>query len=206
MKEIWKDIEGYEGRYQVSNLGNVRRLAYTFTAKNVHGGLSTYRLKEKPVNQFPNYKGYLSVALPKTDSKDHHHAFVHRLVALAFIPNPQNLPQVNHIDENKTNNRVDNLEWCTCKQNVNWGRWREKQSNAHKLKGAKAVAQFDKDGHLLAVYNSITIAETINGCKHISTVANGDRFTADGYVWRFVPNANPKKLYADFDEYIKPKA
>ncbi len=106
MKEIWKDIEGYEGLYQVSNLGDVRSLKYA-------GGNKVKILKQGNVN------GYKRVSLHKNNKQKNY--FVHRLVAMTFIPNPNNLPLVNHKDENKTNNSVDNLEWCTQKYNINYG-------------------------------------------------------------------------------------
>ena len=110
-KEIWKDIKGYEGLYQVSNLGRVKSLP----RKN--------HPKEEFRNLSPDSKGYLRVNLFKNNKGKTHK--VHRLVAEAFIPNPNNYPQVNHKDENKANNNVDNLEWCTNKYNVNYGHCRD---------------------------------------------------------------------------------
>ena len=110
MEEIWKDIKGYECIYQVSNLGNVKSLDRLST--------NGRRLKGKLLAK-TNSKGYIKVTLTnknKSDNRD-----IHRLVAQAFIPNPENKPQVNHIDEDKTNNTVDNLEWCTAKENINHG-------------------------------------------------------------------------------------
>lgn len=99
----WKDVPGYEGLYQVSNFGEVRSLFYR--------GKENVRVLKPAANK----KGYLHVVLSK-DGKTYT-AQVHRLVAIAFIPNPNKLPVVNHIDWNKQNNRVDNLEWCTVKYN-----------------------------------------------------------------------------------------
>lgn len=112
MAEIWKDIAGYEGLYQVSNLGNVKRLT-----KYTKGG---YIQKEKILKQRLNYKGRCTIGL--TDRNKITKRFqVHRLVGLAFLPNPNNLPQINHIDEDPTNNWVDNLEWCDNKYNALYG-------------------------------------------------------------------------------------
>lgn len=97
--EIWKPIKGYEGQYDVSNLGNIRSLSYHQTEKI------------KKLSPFPDKKGYLQVDLRKRSIK------VHRIVAETFIPNPENKQQINHIDGNKSNNRVENLEWCTQSEN-----------------------------------------------------------------------------------------
>jgi hypothetical protein len=103
--EIWKDIKGYEGRYQISSLGRVKSL------------ISYFGTKEKIMKGQPVWTGYLRVCLVK-DGKSKMHT-IHRMVAEAFIPNPENKPIVNHIDGNITNNRVDNLEWVTYAENSN---------------------------------------------------------------------------------------
>ena len=109
MKEIWKDIEGYEGLYQISNLGRVK----SFPRKGTH------TTKERIIKFAKSNKGYLIAILKNNDVQK---AFsVHRLVAKAFIPNPNNLPQVNHKDENKENNNVNNLEWCNNWYNSHYG-------------------------------------------------------------------------------------
>ena len=105
MQEIWKDVRGWEGLYQISNLGNVRTLHYK----------KPYLRKLSKTQ-----RGYLVVNFFISKGKYKNYS-VHRLVAEAFIPNPNNLPQINHKDENRLNNRVDNLEWCTNKYNCNYG-------------------------------------------------------------------------------------
>ena len=106
MEEIWRDIEGFEGLYQVSNFGRIKRVT---TGKILKGD--------------KNNDGYLRVKLYKNNTKSN--KSIHRLVAEAFIPNPENKPQVNHINEDKTNNSLDNsldnLEWMTAKENINHG-------------------------------------------------------------------------------------
>lgn len=128
--EIWKPIAGYEGIYEVSNLGRVRSLSRMTTQRNRNGDLVEYYkegrlLKQQLRNQ------YWSVILCKNGQE--HKCSIHRLVAEAFVPNPNNLPQVNHKDENKQNNTATNLEWCTCKYNQNYGTRNERLSG--KLRG-----------------------------------------------------------------------
>lgn len=109
--EIWKDVKDYEGLYQVSNLGNVKSLDRIVETKNRKNYLRKGKVQKKSVNSF----GYETVGFT-VDSKTKIYR-VHRLVALSFIENPENKPQINHIDGNKTNNNVNNLEWCTSSEN-----------------------------------------------------------------------------------------
>ena len=116
MEEIWKDIPDFEGLYQVSNLGNVRVLdRYVNSAIRNNDKV---KRKGKILKQY-NKRGYLQVSLIKNHKR--YYFSVHRLVAMAFLPNPDNLPQVNHKDENPLNNNLFNLEWCTAKYNCNYG-------------------------------------------------------------------------------------
>lgn len=116
MKEIWKPIKGYESRYEVSNLGEVASLRYARGRRR------------KILKQSTNTWGYSQVTLSKDRMKTNR--TVHRLVAEAFIDNPDKLPQINHIDENKSNNCVDNLEWCDSNHNVNYGERTRKASRS----------------------------------------------------------------------------
>ena len=114
--EIWKEVIGFEGYYQVSNLGNVKSLERYSSVRN-HPQFNRVYLKEKILKGRPNQKNYLKVVLYKDTVKKS--MFVHRLVCMAFLNNEDNLPSVNHIDENPKNNKLDNLEWCTNKYNNN---------------------------------------------------------------------------------------
>lgn len=116
--EIWKPILGYEGYYEVSNFGRVRSVVRTYQQKVTGGVITTRVVKSKVLAPACNQK-YLTISLHKNGDKKTH--AIHKLVAKAFLPNPNSLPQVNHKDENKWNNRVDNLEWCTAKYNTTYG-------------------------------------------------------------------------------------
>ena len=107
-QEIWKDVIGYEGYYQISNLGRIKSVNRITTHNRVR--------KECMLKQFLNKFGYYFVSLSKDNKKITQR--VHRLVAKTFIPNPNNYPEINHIDGNKKNNKVENLEWCSCQQNI----------------------------------------------------------------------------------------
>ena len=118
MKEIWKDILGYEGYYQVSNFGNVKSMDRIVERKNNGTGNLPLKSRILSLNTYP--RGYKRVTLRKNNiSKSF---FVHRLVAEAFIPNPNNYPYVNHKDENPSNNHFDNLEWCINEYNIRNGK------------------------------------------------------------------------------------
>lgn len=114
MKEVWKPIEGYEDYYEVSNTGRVR--GKTRTVNYIDGRVKVFEAKE--ITPTPNTDGYMSLKLCRGNT--YKTVRVHRLVAQAFIPNPNNYPEVNHIDCDRTNNNVSNLEWCTHEQNVRY--------------------------------------------------------------------------------------
>ena len=121
MIEEWKDLEGYEGIYQISNMGVVRSVDRVVYARR------KYTLKGKVLKQASN-GNYNFVCLEVNGTKKN--LYIHRAVAEHFVPNPENLSQVNHKDENKLNNRADNLEWCTPKYNANYGSRNQKISKS----------------------------------------------------------------------------
>lgn len=187
MQEIWKDIEGYEGSYQVSNLGRVRSL--TRKVKTFNG----FRLtKGKLLKPLKTNRNYFRVDL-KRNQKDKY-VSVHRLVAEAFLPNPNNLPEVNHKDSNPSNNNVKNLEWCTQSHNIKYA---YKYGNAKPTKGCfqkgnipynrRKINQYSKNGEYLNTFNSVkeaglyvnTVPSNINNCL------SGNAKTAKGYIWKY---------------------
>ena len=127
--EEWKSIPGYEGLYEVSSYGRVKSLEISYTRKN---GIMDHK-PEIILSPKNNGTGYFMVCLYK--NKTHKYYLIHRLVALAFLPNPDNLPCVNHKDEDKTNNKVDNLEWCDHKYNSNYNGVLKKRSQRMKENG-----------------------------------------------------------------------
>lgn len=173
MIEMWKDVQGFEGLYEVSNLGNVRKKG---SQKN----------KVIEVNK----RGYARVQLWKANKGKKYS--VHRLVAMAFIPNTHNKPQVNHIDENKQNNKVTNLEWVTQTENHNHGTIRERISKSltNNPKKSKAVAAYDDSGNMIFSFPSVYEAERqtkINNCTIRDCIHHRKGIKhAGGYIWRFI--------------------
>ena len=190
MEEIWKDIENYEG-YQVSNFGRVRSL----DRYNSRG----YWIKGCILKPIMDKKGYLNVGLSKNNQRK---AFkVHRLVALHFIPNIENKPEIDHINTIKTDNSVflnedgsinyekTNLRWVTPKENSNNPLSLVNKSESKK--GVKnhrhqPVLQYDKDGNFIREWDTITEAETTLNITHkIHYVCQGKRKTCGGYIWKY---------------------
>lgn len=170
MKEIWKDIEGFEDKYQISNLGNIKSL------KDSKGNK-----REKILKLQKDNKGYLRIQLFKGGK--YYTKIVHRLVAIAFIPNPENKPQVNHIKEfEKDNNRVDNLEWCDNKYNCNYGTRSKRGGEKH----SKQVYQYSLSGELIKVWQS-TLECSRSGFNHrrISDCGNGIRKSYKSFIWSY---------------------
>ena len=168
MTEQWKDVEGFEHLYQVSNLGRVRSLPRKTTSGRIL----------KPAT---DKDGYLRVRL--VDGKTSKNFRVNRLVALAFVPNPYGLPVVNHKDENKQNNRADNLEFCTVKYNTNYNGGARRRG----LSRMKPIDQYDLNGNHIAHWSGrVEIVKTLgfNG-GNITEVCQGKRHHANGFIWRY---------------------
>lgn len=159
--EEWKDIEGYEGLYRISNYGNV------------------YSVRRGIILKTRNVRGYLGVVLQngKWDRQ-----FIHRLVAKAFVPNPNNLPQVNHINENKTDNRPENLEWCDQAYNNAYGTRTIRAAENRR----RPVLQYDKEGNFIKKHNSVNDAASSCGKSYTGIIAciKGRQKTCGGYKWK----------------------
>lgn len=189
MIEVWKDIKDYEGLYQISNLGRVKSLKYRKSNKErilILNGAAKH--------------GYYMVGLCKNHKRKY--VTVHRLVAEAFIPNPDNKPQINHKDENRRNNCVDNLEWVTAKENLNYGSHNEKMIyTMHKVLSNQVLCV--ETG---LVYNSMKEAARKTGisvsgiclaCKnHPIKDSRGYWYTpktAGGYHWKIISKAKKEE-------------
>ena len=182
--EIWKDISGYEGFYQISNFGRVRRLV----SWRGNQCISKYISDVKIISPYIDNLGYERIHLTIPNRTKQYR--VHRLVAMAFIPNPDNLPQINHKDENKTNNCVDNLEWCTQTYNNKYGtRGKRIGTTNHNGKGAKrSVLQYDLDGNFIRRWKSMQdAADNLLGvsASKICECCRGNRPHHRGFMWKY---------------------
>lgn len=202
MEEVWKDIEGYEGLYQISNLGRVKSL------ERGHKTLSKYIQKEKILSTRVGIRGYCVVTLYKHNKSKQ--IPIHRLIAKAFIPNPKNKPCIDHINTIRTDNRIENLRWVSHKENSNnvitlkkskencqimWERGDfDNRNNLHYQK----VAKLDLDGNILEIFDSIKEASVACGicAASISAIClntNPKRHTAGGFKWKHIGNYYMKK-------------
>ena len=181
--EIWKDIEGYEGMYQVSNLGRVRSLDRWIEQPHPKNPAYThrYKVKGKIKGQRFNNKGYYVTDLYTNGVQDTR--TVHRLVAETFIPNPEHLSDVNHIDENPRNNRVDNLEWTSHIDNVRHGTGTRRMGRAHWT----PVCQYTLDGKFIKRWECMQYAADQLGLHMtcISAVCRGRAKTYRGFIWKY---------------------
>lgn len=160
--EVWMKIKETSYHYEISNLGNVRN----------SNTLKLLKTKD-------NSCGYKYVGIRINKRKNKTMFFIHRLMALYFIENPNNYPCVNHIDGNKKNNSIDNLEWCTKSYNT-----------LHAVKigliKTKKINQYDKDNTFIKTWKSISEAQKYYKNNHICECCKGKRKTASGYIWKYV--------------------
>lgn len=175
--EEWRPIKGYEGLYEISNMGRVKRLG----RKSITSSGKVRYLKEALRQPQKSKKGYMNVRL--TNKGVYKSFIVHRLVAEAFIENPLNKPQVNHIDEDRSNNRVDNLEWVTCIENNNHGSRNEKISKIQR-KPVEGMSLKDKS---TLKYKQLKDT-SFDGFNHlmVSRCCRGIQYKHRGYIWRFL--------------------
>lgn len=166
--EIWKDVIGYEGRYQVSSEGRIRSLPTKSRTKYFSGDI---------IKQFQDKAGYMAVGLSRKIFK------VHRIVATAFIENPNNYPCVNHKDENKTNNKIENLEWCTHRYNSNYGTRNKRISQ----NSGRMIVQYDLNGNEVKRWKSIADAARYYGVERttICGCCANRQHTSCGYIWKY---------------------
>lgn len=185
MEEVWKDIAGYEGKYQVSNLGRVRSLPHDVQQVN-HGTLCIQHRRGMVLKQRQARNGYMLITLQGDKNKNFTYT-VHRLVAEAFIPNPESLPTVNHKDEDKLNNHVENLEWMTYDDNNHYGTRQQRAYNNGGGRRKISVGQYEKSGRLVATYESFAEAGRQTGVSKtaIADCVNGRKKSAGGYRWRY---------------------
>ena len=196
MEEIWKDVPGYEGLYQVSNFGRVR--SFLIGGRKKKNSDFFDKISDAPkILSTRRREGYIGVCITKECVRRHTH--VHRLVAETFIPNPDGYKEVNHIDGNKQNNSVENLEWCSSSYNVRHSiKMHPEQLNGimrfNKIEKTVPVFQISKDGEIIGRFSSGAEASRKTGIcgRNIMQVANHtpfkpghERKTAGGYIWRF---------------------
>lgn len=185
--EKWVDVPQFEQSYQVSNLGRVRSKDRTVKRRSRWGFECDFKMKGKVLKPALADGKYYFVALNKNGCV--HQLKVHRIVAMAFIPNPNGYKEVNHKDENKLNNEVSNLEWCDRKYNANYGtaieRGRVKRLNRKDT--SKPVKQHSLDGVLVNVFPSCMEAQRITGVDHasIARCCYKRNKTAGGFLWEF---------------------
>lgn len=171
MQEIWKEIEGYNGYYQISTYGRVKSIP-----RKVKFGKNYRYTKAKILKPRKHTGGYLAVCL------DHKNQYIHRLVANAFIDNPNKFPQINHKDENKENNFAENLEWCDAKYNCNYG------DHTEKLITSRNKNYKTKNLDTGEIYDSPLDASQKTGIHNdsISRVCRTNKGKAGGYRWQYI--------------------
>lgn len=181
--EEWKDVVGFEGKYIVSSIGRVAAMSFPINAGSLHYCRRPHLLTTRRYSS-----GYVYTALSCGKNRSRGIS-VHRLVATAFLPNPNNLPHINHKDENKSNNRLENLEWCTVSYNVNYGTCLERRTQTNKLNAlnCKRVAMLDDNGEIIRVYKGLRYAaDEIRRDYSAISFAIKHQTRCAGHHWAFV--------------------
>ena len=161
---MWRPVLGYEGIYEINRLGEIRRIK---SGRILRG--------------YMGRDGYKRVSL--TANGQTKPFLLHRLLAVAYIPNPLNYPCINHKDEDKSNNSLDNLEWCTHRYNLNYGTHNARANESRK----KPISQYSKDGKFIRDWDSVTDLRNETGADitHVSSCCRGKRKSANGYCWQY---------------------
>lgn len=207
MKEIWKDIKGYEGEYQISNKGRIKSLSKTKVRDNITG--ITYKTKEKIMRPACNKKGYLGTMIGRNGKTKS--VKVHRLVAEAFIPNPLRLHEVNHIDGNKSNNSVENLEWVTHQENMAHAARENLMNKKSKLSRYEIHNMREQYIPKDPEYGATAFAKKYNmSDSHITRIIHGDVCKIEHFdssaikdEWCVCPKCGRKLFKIDKDTYIE---
>ena len=183
IKKKWKEIKGYEGKYIISNYGEVISLP-----RYKQNNSKLQYVEPKEIKRYVNPKnGYVYVQL--WNNSKYKNIRLHKLVARTFIPNPKNLPQVNHIDGNKLDNSIENLEWCDCKYNINeaWKIGLNKKRFGRENNRSRKVEQYDLNGNFIRTWDTIKQAADklkIN-TANIIACCQGKYKKSHGFIWRY---------------------
>jgi hypothetical protein len=180
--EIWKDVVGLEDSYMISNLGRVKSKEKIVSQISRWGNLMEKPYPEKLIKQFINTKGYYTACIKVTKA-------IHRLVAIAFIPNPENKREVNHKDGNKLNNNVINLEWATSSENRihSYKTGLQVSIKGSDNKQSKPILQYSMDGIMIKEFAGAREASRVLSLEQPSIwkALNGFQKTAYGYIWKY---------------------
>ena len=189
--EEWRPVVGWEEYYMVSSYGRVATLQRAYVSSDGQHRITKNRIRKATVYNM----GYTCYAMLTFNKDDHHYRMqVHRMVAMAFIPNPNNYPCVDHIDTNGLNNRVENLRWCTHKMNMHnpitferYLKARQASKGKPLLKNAKALVQLDLEGNYIKTYQSFRDAESEGFfSNHTWNVCRGKKSQYKGYKWMYL--------------------
>lgn len=197
MEEIWKDVQGFEGRYQVSNMGRVRSLDRTTIDKTGRVHHTRGMILKDSLNKG---RGYYRVSL-SDGHRNYTHYEVHRLVALHFVPGYKEGLVVNHKNEIKTDNRAENLEWCTYQYNLNYSdviAWKRKE-----------IYQYDMDGNFIAKHKCCADVEDMMGTYHgamVHVMYKSKRGVWKGYRWSFEPRTKEYWMQHDRKNHARRRA